>query len=47
MNIDHSGFGGDWSKVNAIIAVLLGWRIRQFLGKKKAAAQQIRARAAT
>ena len=31
----------------AIIAVLLGWRVRQFLGKKKAAAQQIRARAAT
>ncbi len=30
----------------AIIAVLLGWRVRQFLGKKKAAAQQIRARAA-
>ena len=31
----------------AIIAVLLGWRVRQFIGKKKAAAQQIRARAAT
>ena len=30
----------------AIIAVLLGWRVRQFLGKKKASAQQTRARAA-
>jgi methionine sulfoxide reductase heme-binding subunit len=31
----------------AIIALLLGWRIVQYLDKKKAAAQQIRARAAT
>ena len=31
----------------AIIAVLLGWRIRQFTLKKKAVAQQIRAQAAT
>ncbi len=31
----------------AIIAVLLGWRARQFLLKKKALAQQIRAQAAT
>jgi methionine sulfoxide reductase heme-binding subunit len=31
----------------AIIAVLLGWRVYQFLTKKKAAAQQVRARAAT
>ncbi len=31
----------------AIIAVLLGWRVRQYLIKKKAAAQQIRAQAAT
>ncbi len=31
----------------AIIALLLGWRIRQFTLKKKAVAQQIRARAAT
>jgi methionine sulfoxide reductase heme-binding subunit len=31
----------------AIIAVLLGWRVRQYLVKKKAAAQQIRAQAAT
>jgi sulfoxide reductase heme-binding subunit YedZ len=30
----------------AIMAVLLGWRVRQYLVKKKAAAQQIRARAA-
>ncbi len=30
----------------AIIAVLLGWRVHQFMGKKKATAQQIRARAA-
>ena len=30
----------------AVIALLLGWRITQYLGKKKAAAQQIRARAA-
>ena len=30
----------------AIIAVLLGWRVRQYLIKKKAVAQQIRARAA-
>ena len=30
----------------AIIAVLLGWRVRQYLVKKKAASQQIRARAA-
>ena len=31
----------------AIIAVLLGWRVRQFLIKKRAVAQQIHARAAT
>jgi sulfoxide reductase heme-binding subunit YedZ len=31
----------------AIIAVLLGWRVRQYLIKKKAADQQIRAQAAT
>ena len=31
----------------AIIAVLLGWRLRQYLIKKKSAAQQIRAQAAT
>ena len=31
----------------AIIAVLLGWRVRQYLIKKKAAAQQIRVQAAT
>ena len=31
----------------AIIAVLLGWRVRQYLIKKKAVAQQIRAQAAT
>ena len=31
----------------AIIALLLGWRLRHFLVKKKAIAQQIRARAAT
>ena len=31
----------------AIIALLLGWRIREYLRKKKAADQQIRARAAT
>ena len=30
----------------AIISVLLGWRVRQFLLKKKATSQQIRARAA-
>ena len=30
----------------AIIAVLLGWRVRQYLVKKRAAGQQIRARAA-
>ena len=31
----------------AIIAVLLGWRLRQYLAKKKAVAQQIRAQVAT
>ena len=31
----------------AIVAVLLGWRVRQFLLKKKAVAQKIRAQAAT
>ena len=31
----------------AIIAVLLGWRVRQYFIKKKAVAQQIRAQAAT
>jgi methionine sulfoxide reductase heme-binding subunit len=31
----------------AIIAVLLGWRVRQYLIKKKAAAQQMRVQAAT
>ena len=31
----------------AIIAVLLGWRVRQYLAKKKTVAQQIRAQAAT
>ena len=31
----------------AIIAVLLGWRVRQFLMKKRAISQQIHARAAT
>jgi sulfoxide reductase heme-binding subunit YedZ len=31
----------------AIISVLLGWRVRQYLIKKKVAAQQIRAQAAT
>ena len=31
----------------AIMAVLLGWRVRQYLIKKKVAAQQIRAQAAT
>ena len=31
----------------AIIAVMLGWRVRQYLLKKKASAQQIRAQAAT
>ena len=31
----------------AIIAALLGWRLRQYLAKKKAVAQQIRAQVAT
>ena len=31
----------------AIIAVLLGWRLRQYLAKKKTTAQQIRAQTAT
>ena len=31
----------------AIIAVLLGWRLRQYLAKKKTTAQQVRAQAAT
>ena len=31
----------------AIIAALLGWRLRQYLSRKKAVAQQIRAQVAT